>query len=330
MRGLGPEFIILLVLMLCAIGAVVWFTALSPAAKNRRKMKERMKTLNKKLLAVDGDGDTPEMRLRRDEGRTAMDKLARRLLPNPEILRTKLEATGKNLSIGKYLGMCIVFGLLASGAFIVFTDFPQAAAPLVGVCVGAFIPHWLVKRWIFKRQEAFVNNLPEALDMIVRGVKSGLPVAETINVVAEETEGVIAEEFQRVTEDARIGMKLEAALWASAERLNAAEFKFFVVVLTVQSETGGNLAETLDNLSELVRARKQMKLKVRAMSSEARASMYILGGLPFAIGGLLLLISPDYIMTLFRTEAGHMILGIGGVLLFMGWFVMNRMVNFEI
>jgi tight adherence protein B len=329
MRGLGPEFVILLVLVLGAVGAVVWFLALSPAAKNRRKMKERMKSLNKKQLTV-GESETPEMRLRRDESRTAMDKLARRLLPNPEILKARLEATGKNLTIGKYLGMCIVIGLLASGGYIFFTDFPQAAAPLVGVGVGAFIPHWLVKRWVNKRQEAFVNNLPEALDMIVRGVKSGLPVAETINVVAEETEGVISEEFTRVMEDSRIGMPLEAALWASAERLNATEFKFFVVVLTVQRETGGNLAETLENLSELVRSRKHMKLKVRAMSSEARASMYILGGLPFAIAGMLLLVSPDYILTLFREDAGHTILMIAAVMMFMGWAVMNKMVNFDI
>lgn len=329
MRNIGPEILVLLVPLLIGVAIAVWTLALSPAAKNRRKMKERMKTLNKKHL-TGGDGETPEMRLRRDDSRTAMDKLARRLLPNPEILKAKLDATGKNLTIGKYLGMCIISGVLAASAYIIFTDFPQAAAPLVAIGVGLFIPHWLVKRWIFKRQEDFVNNLPEALDMIVRGVKSGLPVAETINVVAEETEGVIAEEFQRVTEDSRIGMTLEAALWASAERLNAAEFKFFVVVLTVQRETGGNLAETLENLSELVRSRKQMKLKVRAMSSEARASQYILGGLPFAIAGLLLLVSPDYILTLFRTEGGHTILMIGGVMLFIGWFVMGRMVNFEI
>jgi len=329
MRNLGPEIFILLALVLAGVGAAVWFLALSPAAKNRRKMKERMKTLNKKQLAV-GDSETPEMRLRRDESRTSMDKLARRILPNPEILKARLEATGKKLTIGKYLGMCIVVGLLAAGGYIMFIDLPAAAAPLVGIAVGTYLPHRLVNRWIGKRQDAFVFNLPEALDMIVRGVKSGLPVAETINVVAEETEGVIAEEFTRVMEDSRIGMTLEAALWASAERLSAAEFKFFVVVLTVQRETGGNLAETLENLSELVRSRKQMKLKIIAMSSEAKASMYILGGLPFAIAGLLLLISPDYILTLFRTDAGNTILMIGGVLLFMGWAVMNKMVNFEI
>lgn len=328
MRNIGPEVLILLVLVVGAVFALLWFFALSPAAKNRRKMKERMKTLNKKSL--DNPGDTPETKLRRDESRTALDRLAKRILPNPEILKARLEATGKNLTIGKYLGMSLVFGMLGAGAYILFVDLPVVAAPLVGVCVGGFIPHFLVKRWINKRQDNFVNDLPEALDMIVRGVKSGLPVAETINVVAEEMQGVISEEFKRVMEDTRVGMTLEAALWAAAQRLNAQEFKFFVVVLTVQRETGGNLAETLENLSELVRSRKQMKLKVKAMSSEARASQYILGGLPFAIMGLLLLVSPEYILTLFTTDAGHIILMIGGTLLFMGWFVMGRMVNFEI
>jgi len=330
MRNLGPEIFILLGLVLAGVGAAVWFLALSPAARNRRKMKERMKSLNKKTLAVDAASETPEMRLRRDAERSSLDKLARRILPNPEILKDQLEATGKNISIGKYLAMHVVFGLAGAGGYLVFLDFPPVIAPLVGVGVGAFIPHWLKKRWINKRQDAFVNALPEALDMIVRGVKSGLPVAETIVVVSEEMQGPIAEEFARVTQDARIGMTLEAALWASALRLETPEFKFFVVVLTVQRETGGNLAETLENLSELVRSRRQMKLKVKAMSSEARASQYILGGLPFAIAGLLLLVSPDYILTLFRTEGGHMILGIGGVMLFMGWLVMGKMVNFEI
>lgn len=331
MRNIGPEILLLAVPLLLGVIAVVWVLALSPAAKNRRKMKERMKTLNKKQLAVDSaNSNTPETRLRRDESRTALDKLAKRLLPNPEILKAKLEATGKKLTIGKYLGMCIIFGVLGAGGYIIFTDWPQSIAPLVGVCVGAFIPHWLVKRWINKRQDAFVSDLPEALDMIVRGVKSGLPVAETVLVVSEEMEGVIAHEFTRVSEDARIGMTLEAALWAAGERLNVPEFKFFVVVLTVQRETGGNLAETLENLSEMVRSRKQMKMKIRAMSSEARASQYILGGLPVAIALLLLLISPEYILTLFNTDAGHIILAIGGSMLFMGWLVMDRMVKFDI
>lgn len=330
MRGAVPEVIILLVLVLIAVAVVVWFFALSPAAKNRRKMQERMKTLNKKKLAGAETSATPGAQLRRDEGRTALDNLARRLLPNPEVLRAKLLATGKKISFGKLFAMAVGFGVASAGAFVFFTDFPSILALPVGMGASVFFPSWLLKRWIGQRQSEFTASLPEALDMIVRGVKSGLPVAETIIVVAEEMEGVIAEEFQRVAEDARIGMTLEAALWTSAVRLDVAEFKFFVVVLTVQRETGGNLAETLENLCELVRSRRQMKLKIIALSSEARASQYILGGLPFAIAGLLMLIAPDYILTLFRVDAGHTILIIGAVMMTMGWTIMGKMVNFDV
>lgn len=331
MRGLfaGPEIIILFAIVVVPAAILVFVLFFSESARNRRKMRDRMKSLEERNKRAKEE-ETPAARLRRDEAATALDRLARRVLPNPQVLRARLEATGKPLTMGKYFGMCILTGAISAVGYWLFTDYPVAAAPLVGIAAGAMIPHKVVSRMIAKRQDAFVAQLAEGLDLIVRGVKSGLPVAETINSVAEEMPAPIGQEFSRVMEDTRVGMTLEAALWAAAERVQATEFKFFVVTLTVQRETGGNLAETLDNLSELVRSRKQMKLKVRAMSSEARASQYILGGLPFAIAGLLLLVAPDYILTLVRFNAGHYVIGIGGALLATGWFVMGRMVNFEI
>lgn len=329
MRGLGPEFIVLLLVMAIPVVGAIYYLALSPAARSKRKLREKMKSLSEKEKKLQ-DAESREMSLRRDDDRTALDRFARRVLPKPEVLRMRLEATGKNMSIGTYLLISIMIAVITGTCYWLFTDYPVAAAPFLGIAAGAFVPHKYVNRLILKRQEAFVNGLSEGLDLIVRGVKSGLPVAETISVVGDEMDGPISEEFKRVTEDTRVGMTLEQALWTAAERVGAAEFKFFVVVLTVQRETGGNLSETLENLSEMVRSRKQMKLKIRAMSSEARASQYILGGLPFAIAGLLLLISPDYIMTLWLTDAGNKILGIGGAMMAMGWWVMGRMVNFEI
>jgi len=331
MRGLfaGPEILILFAIVGIPAAILIFALFFSGSAKNRRKMRERMKSLearNKKLK----EEDTPAARLRRDEGATALDRLARRILPNAQVLRARLEATGKPLTIGKYFGLSILTGLIAATGYWLFTDYPVAATPLVGIAAGVILPHKVISRMILKRQDLFVSQLAQALDLIVRGVKSGLPVAETINSVAEEMPAPIGQEFGRVMEDTRVGMTLETALWAAAERVQTTEFKFFVVTLTVQRETGGNLAETLDNLSELVRSRKQMKLKVKAMSSEARASQYILGGLPFAIAGMLLLVAPDYILTLWRTDPGHWIIGIGGTMLSIGWFVMGRMVNFEI
>ncbi len=329
MRGFGPEIIVFLLVLAVPLAGALYYFLLSPAARNKRKMREKMKAISAKERKLK-EAESREMTLRRDEERTALDRLARRILPRPEVLRTRLEATGKKITIGKYLLVSIIVGVMAGVCYWLFTDFPVAAAPFLGIAAGAFLPHKYVNRLIAKRQEEFVAGLAEGLDLIVRGVKSGLPVAETISVVGDEMSGPISQEFKRVTEDMRVGMTLEQALWAAAERVGTAEFKFFVVVLSVQRETGGNLSETLDNLSEMVRSRKQMKLKVKAMSSEARASQYILGGLPFAIGGLLLLVSPQYILTLWTTEAGNTILWVGGTMLFMGWWVMGRMVNFEI
>jgi len=324
-----PLLIVILLAVAAGAATAVYFLFLSPAARNKRKMRERMKSISEKERKLK-EVESREMSLRREEDRTALDKLARRILPRPEILRSRLDATGKNLSIGKYLAISVVIAVVVGVSYWLFTDYPPAAAPFVGIAAGAFLPHKYVSRLIRKRQDEFLAGLAEGLDLIVRGVKSGLPVAETISVVSQEMEGPIAVEFARVTEDTRVGMTLEAALWAAAERAGVPEMKFFVVVLTVQRETGGNLSETLDNLSEMVRSRKQMKLKVRAMSSEARASQYILGGLPFAIAGLLLLVQPDYIMTLWYSEAGNKILMVGGTMLSIGWAIMGKMVNFEI
>ena len=329
LRGLGPEFIILLVLVIGGGGAAAYALFFTNAAKNRRKMRERMKQLglrNQKTSKV----DEVETNLRRDEDRTALDKLARRILPNPQILKRRLEATGKNISIGKYLGLSVFVAVLTAIAAWMFAPVPQLVTPLIGLVGGILLPHRQVNKWIKKRADAFTDQLPETLDQIVRGVKSGLPVAETIDSVSQEMEPPVSVEMARVMEDTRAGMTLEAALWLAAERVNSAEFKFFCVTLSVQRETGGNLAETLDNLSELVRGRKQMKKKVIAVSSEARASKYILGGLPIGIGLMLFLIATDYIMVLFTTDAGHTILGIGGVMLTIGWVVMDKMANFEV
>lgn len=315
--------------ILVLLFVVLLMSVMGEGAKNRRKVKERMKTLGargKKSAA----SDDPAASLRREEGKTALDNLARRILPNPDIMRARLEATGKPISIGQYLGMSLIVGVITGLAAWKSGFVPLLALPFVGIAGGLLIPHKAVSIMVAKRQNAFVEQLAGGLDLIVRGVKSGLPVGETINSVSEEMEDPIASEMRRVIEDTRIGSTLEEALWSAAQRVNVSEFKFFVVTLTVQRETGGNLAETLENLSELVRARKHMKLKVKAMASEATASRNILGGLPIALGLILSLLAPEYIGLLFTTNPGHYVTAIGLTLLAMGWFVMSKMVNLEI
>ena len=165
---------------------------------------------------------------------------------------------------------------------------------------------------------------------MVRGLKAGLPVTETMIVVGREVADPVGEEFRRVSDQVRLGQAIEDALWAAGKRLDSAEFNFLVITLSVQRETGVNLAETLENLDDILRKRQQMRLKVKAMSSEAVASAGIIGSLPFVMSGLMFLVSHDYIMTLFRNDLGLMMLAGAGTSLAIGILVMVKMVSFDI
>jgi tight adherence protein B len=181
-----------------------------------------------------------------------------------------------------------------------------------------------------RRLNKFTSLFPEAIDLIVRGLKSGLPVSESIRTVGAEVPDPIGVEFRTVSDAVSLGQSLEEALWDAAKRLDTPEFKFFVVSLSIQRETGGNLAETLGNLADILRRRRQMRLKIKAMSSEARASAYILGSLPFVVFAAIMMINPGYAFQLFEDPRGHVLLGLGAASLVTGALVMAKMIRFEI
>lgn len=183
---------------------------------------------------------------------------------------------------------------------------------------------------INKRLKDFTSNFPDAIELLVRGLKSGLPVGETLTVVSKEIPGPVGEEFKIVTDKIKVGKTMEDALQETADRLGTPEFQFFVITLAIQRETGGNLAETLGNLADVLRKRAQMKLKIRAMSSESKASAYIVGSLPFFVFGMVWTVNPKYLGGFFY-EPRLIIAGIiGAVWMSIGVFVMAKMVNFEI
>ncbi len=251
------------------------------------------------------------------------------LVPRPAVLRARLGRTGRPIGIGGYLLANLAL-LLASGSAAALSGQPPALALILAVTAGIGLPHLAVSRMIRRREEAFINQLPEALDLLVRGVKAGLPVTELIGQVGQEMTDPVGTEFARAADAMQLGLSLEEALWASVERIDVPEFKFFVISLSVQRETGGNLTETLENLADLLRRRRQMQLKVRAMSSEARASAYILGSLPFVMLGILLVLNPGYIAPLFGDPRGQ-IMAIGGLLVMgTGILVMAKMIRFDI
>ena len=210
----------------------------------------------------------------------------------------------------------------------------KTGAPLmalgVGVLGGAGLPHMLVSRFIKKRLNDFNAKFPDGIELLVRGLRSGLPVTETLAVVAQEIPGPVGAEFKGVVERIKIGRTMEESLQETADRLGTPEFQFFVITLAIQRETGGNLAETLSNLADVLRKRSQMKLKIRAMSSESKASAYIVGALPFIVFGLISWINPKYVGGFF-TDDRLIVTGLGGLVwMSIGGFIMAKMVNFEI
>jgi tight adherence protein B len=176
----------------------------------------------------------------------------------------------------------------------------------------------------------FMKAFPEAIDLMVRGLRSGLPISESINAVAEELKPPISAEFARVSHSIRMGESIDRALWEVTNRIDAPEYKFLIIAMAIQRETGGNLAETLSNLAEILRKRSQLKLKIKALSSEARASAWIIGSLPFLMFGLLLFINYEYMSLLFTDPRGMILIGVGLSMVLTGVVVMFKMVRFEI
>jgi tight adherence protein B len=251
------------------------------------------------------------------------------LIPKPALLRKRLEMTGKNITLARYATVCagiLTFITLA----LTLRHAPFLLSLLVGMFFGVGGPHFVIGKMIKRRIKKFNSNFPDAIELMVRGLRSGLPITETLGIVASEISGPVGIEFRMVVDKMKIGKTMEAALQDTADRLGTAEFQFFVITLAIQRETGGNLAETLSNLADVLRKRAQMMLKIRAMSSESKASAYIVGSLPFVVFGLVWMINPGY-MGGFFSDQRLIVAGLGGMVwMGIGAFIMAKMVNFEI
>jgi tight adherence protein B len=251
------------------------------------------------------------------------------LIPKPALMRKRLDQTGKDISLGKYAMISLgITGFIA--ALLMIKSAPILLALFVGLFAGVGIPHIAVGFLIKRRVNKFNSNFPDALELMVRGLRSGLPITETLGIVAGEIPGPVGVEFRAVADKMKIGRTMDAALQETSDRLGTAEFQFFVITLAIQRETGGNLAETLSNLADVLRKRGQMKLKIRAMSSESKASAYIVGSLPFIVFGLVTMVNPEY-MAGFFVDQRLIVAGLGGLCwMSIGVFIMAKMVSFEI
>ncbi|MBB5687060.1 type II secretion system F family protein [Sphingobium boeckii] len=320
------------VLMACGIVLTAFMVFMAFSGPDQAKIQSRRLSEMKDRHAGSGSAMI-EAQMRRAInnrlGGTKMDGLAAQFLPRPEMLKARIKRTGKSWTMSQYgtasLAIAFVFGGL-----VILKGAPLALGLLIGVLTGLAIPHMAVNFLIKRRITQFNVRFPDAIDLLVRGLRAGLPISETLGVVSNELPGPVGEEFSAVVDKMRIGRTMDAALQETADKIGTPEFQFFCITLAIQRETGGNLSETLSNLSEVLRKRAQMKLKIKAMSSESKASAYIVGVLPFAVFGLIYSISPDY-MGGFFSEPRLIVAGIGGLVwMSIGAGIMAKMVSFEI
>ncbi len=240
------------------------------------------------------------------------------------LLRAGINASATSC-LTALLGLC----LAAAASGLLLGQSPLVSLVVLPAAVLALARFHLARR-IAGRERQFLALFPEAIDLIVRGVRAGLPVTEALRAVGEDVRDPVGQIFREAASAIKIGMTLEDALGSVARLMPVAEFKFFAISLAVQQETGGNLAEILSNLSNMMRRRDQVKLKIRAMSSEARASAMIISALPIVVGLIIYYVNPDYLQVLFTDSRGQMLLGSAAFSMLFGSFVISRMIRFEI
>lgn len=244
-------------------------------------------------------------------------------------LTGRLRQAGLNWSRKQYASVSVAVGALVWLVSLLALRVGLVPSLGFGIAGGLLLPHLYVANARAKRLARFSEEFPNAIDIIVRGVRSGLPLVDGLKTIAAEAEDPIREEFALVIRDQTLGVPLDEAVQRLADRVPLSETAFFAIVIGIQSRTGGNLSEALSNLSKVVRGRKQIAAKIKAMSAEAKASALIIGMMPPAVAGILWLVSPDYINLLFTTAMGKAVLA--GAALWMGFgsLVMRNMTRFD-
>jgi tight adherence protein B len=321
--------LILAALAIVCVGAAGF--ALIPAFAGGSRANKRINALKGDIQANRREANSVRTReTRRKEiqqtlkQQTALIEKRKKRVP----LQDQIYQAGMKTKRNDFIRNQVIVGVLI---FVVcfFLQVQLLFAFVFGLAGGYLLPKFYLGHRRRKFQNAYLDELPNAVEAIVRGVKSGLPLNDSMRVVAKEVKEPVKSEFQRVLDQQAIGKSMAEAVQILFDRVPLPEVNFFVVVITVQQQAGGNLSEALGNLARVLRNRKKMKQKVKAMSSEAKASAGIVGSLPFAVSILVSLTTPTYLLPLIDTDIGKIWLGVAVVLMGTGIFVMNRMVQFD-
>lgn len=284
--------------------AVAERRSLQDADKRRKSVQDSLKDLEEKQKAQARKGNSPPLNLR-------------------------IQQAGLRWSRKQFIAISVVTGLVVM-LLALFKGFSLPMVLGAGFVGMIGLPRWYVDFRRKRRMNAFLNEMPNAVDVIVRGIKAGLPLGDCLKIISMEASEPVAGEFKRIIESQALGVPLTEAVQKLPDRIPLPEASFFAIVIAIQQQAGGNLSEALGNLSRVLRERKKMRGKIQAVSMEAKASASIIGSLPVIVTALIYLTSPGYIMILFTAPVGKIILGVSAAWMFVGVMIMKRMINFDI
>jgi tight adherence protein B len=323
------QMIALFFLVAASIGGIAW-VFVYPVLSGERKAERRQESVARTGTPVRPSGQragNPKSRREQVEGSLKEIEQRRSKAKSPP-LSVRITQAGLTWSKRKFL---IISGVLGAVGFLAGLGLNAGLLGAAGMAfAGAFgLPMWILK-FLKKRREAqFLKHFPDAVDVIVRGIKAGLPLLDSIRVITNDSPDPVRSEFRAIVETQSFGLPLGDACAKLYERIPVAEANFFGIVISIQQKAGGNLSEALGNLSRVLRDRKKMKAKINAMSMEAKASAAIIGSLPPAVMALVYLSSPHYIELLWTESLGRMMLGACVTWMFIGVMVMRKMINFD-
>jgi tight adherence protein B len=333
MPQIDPTLVVTLLSALAA-GALLFVSAL-PLIEARNRRRRRLS------LALRGDGagrpavaagaaassrrKAIEKTLREIEERQA-ERTGAAVRPT---LAKRLSEAGLTLTPLAYWAVSAALAAAVAGALVTWTPVAPPPAGALGLAVGLLVPHLYVSILRQRRLARFSAGFPDTIDIIVRGVRSGRPLADCFAIVAADSEEPLRSEFRQVVTDQSVGLPIQEAVDRLARRVSLPEVKFLSIVISIQNRAGGNLTEALGNLSNVLRARRQLQAKVKALSAEAKASAGIIGSLPVVMAGIVHFTSPDYLALLYQTDLGRIVILACVLWMALGIFVMRQMINFD-
>ncbi len=317
---------IILLATFCA-GAIAW-VLIYPYLSGEKEAEKRMMSVTRSgapaLKAA-----SRAVRTRREQVESSLKEIedrSKRTKSPP--LHVRIAQAGVSWTKPQFMIGSAILGLVVA-ATVFFLDVGPLPALGLGFAAGFGLPRWVLSYLKRRRENMFLQRFPDAIDVVVRGIKSGLPLGDSLRVIAHESPEPLGSEFRHVLETQSVGLSLGEACAKLFERMPLPEANFFAIVIAIQQKSGGNLSEALGNLSKVLRDRKKMRGKIKAMSTEAKASASIIGALPIAVMAVVYLTSPDYITLLWTDRRGQMMLAASAVWMSMGIFVMKKMINFD-